>query len=459
MTNILEQPEYMPIIYKLPKNREDIFEYEEKPEFSANIDYPQFSLGFQHYIHQSKTKMEITKEFKGKKLVYLVMSKFERFVDDYEADIDNISKAYFDINPKPNILSRAFYKLWELFFMFNLIDLTNKNFVSAHLAEGPGSFIQATMFYRDKFTQKGISKNDKYYAVTLHSEDDNKHIPQLEETFINYYKKEKPERFMLHKTYNSQVAGGSIDKDNGDLTDKKTMKLFGGNFNKQKAHFITADGGFEWDNEIIQEQEAFKLILAQIIMALKIQEKDGHFVCKIYESFTDITSKFISILLSFYGEVYAVKPLMSRSSNSEKYLVCMYFKDDKNNDSKIKKLENILENMNKYKNSSLVNIFPGFKISDELKATLIKLNTEIANKQFITINEMVDFIKKQNYRGDEYIKRRDMQIDASKYWLNKFFPNTEEFHNKRNEVVNQTVTLIDNHIKSSQDLFKKLDLR
>src|SRR5579885_3189277 len=152
--------DYIPIVYEIPPNKNNIFNYDAKLEFSRNIDYPKFSLGFQHYIHQSKTKMEVTQEFEGKKKIYLVMSKFERFVDDFESDVNNISKAYFDIEPKPNILSRAFYKLWELLFMFDLVDL-EKNIISAHLAEGPGSFIQCLMFYRDKFGKKGVSKNDK----------------------------------------------------------------------------------------------------------------------------------------------------------------------------------------------------------------------------------------------------------------------------------------------------------
>ena len=37
--------------------------------------------------------------------------------------------------------------------------------------------------------------------------------------------------------------------------------------------FITADGGFYWNNENYQEQEAYKLILGEIITALNIQKK------------------------------------------------------------------------------------------------------------------------------------------------------------------------------------------
>lgn len=449
--------DYLPIIYKIPINKENIFDHVEKPEFSKNIDYPKFSLGFQHFIHQSKTKMEITKEFEGKKQIYYIINKFERYVDDYESDINNVSKAYFDIDPKPNILSRAFYKLWELFFMFDLIDLDKPDFISAHLAEGPGSFIQATMFYRDKFTKKGLSKNDKFFAITLHAEDIQKHIPKLEQSFIEYYKKEKPVRFQMHKTYSKEESRISNIKDNGDLTDPKTIKLFGGNFTKDKAHFITADGGFMWDHENLQEQEAFKLILAQIITALKIQAKGGNLVCKIYESFTNITSKFIAILSSFYKNIYITKPLMSRSSNSEKYVICMDFIDPKDKDKNIGKLENILVKMND-KNKNLVDIFPGFSLPNEFKSTLIKLNTEISNKQFISINEMITFINKQNYRGDEYISRRQMQIDATKYWLDQYFPDTKDMLTKRNSIIKETNDIIEQNIKNVEILQKKIEL-
>ena len=54
--------------------------------------------------------------------------------------------------------------------IYDLIDINNKNFVSAHLAEGPGSFIQATMFYREKYSK--YWKDDKYYAITIHPEDE-----------------------------------------------------------------------------------------------------------------------------------------------------------------------------------------------------------------------------------------------------------------------------------------------
>ena len=48
--------DYQPVAFELPELSEDIFKYDISPIYSTNIDYPNFSLGFHHYIHQSKDK-------------------------------------------------------------------------------------------------------------------------------------------------------------------------------------------------------------------------------------------------------------------------------------------------------------------------------------------------------------------------------------------------------------------
>jgi len=453
-----EAEEDIPTVYTVPDNisDKDIFGFKPDPQFSMSIDYPNFSFGFQHFIHQSKDKCEIVNQFEGKKKVYLVMNKYERYIDDSESDINNISKVYFDVNPKPNILSRAFYKLWELLFMFDLIDLKKSNFVSAHLAEGPGSFVQATMWYRDKYAKKGLSDGDKFHCITLHSDTKDEHVPEVEKEFIDYYGKEKRQRFILHETHSKKVADGSPKKHNGDITDSKTIDLFAAEFKKEKADFITADGGFEWKNENTQEQEAYKLVLGQIITAVKVQEKGGNFVLKIFESFTDITIKFIAVLKSFYKEVHIVKPLMSRKSNSEKYLVCKGFLGGKDSDRNIGILEGVLEIMNKNKNGNLVSVFPGFPIEKQFRAFMICVNTEIANRQFMRINEIVDFIHKQNYRGDEYHMRRELQVKGASFWTNRFFPEVKDFDKAKEVVEKDTGDVAKNGEKLVEVMSKKI---
>jgi 23S rRNA U2552 (ribose-2'-O)-methylase RlmE/FtsJ len=58
--------------------------------------------------------------------------------------------------------------------------------------------------------------------------------------------------------------------------------------------------------------------MQQIIAALNVQAKDGHFVLKIFESFTIPTVKLLYILSSFYNETYIYKPSYSRPTESER---------------------------------------------------------------------------------------------------------------------------------------------
>ena len=439
--------EFPPIVYKLPKLELNILRGKIDPIFSSNIDYPKFSLGFHHYIHQTKDKMEnVVKQFDGKKKVYRVIHPFERYIDEYDRDIGGYSKIYF--KGKSNILSRAFYKLWELFFMFDLVPTTG-SITTAHLAEGPGSFIQATMFYRDMFD---TGKRDKYYAVTIHPEGTKEYVPALDKKLIEISKKDK--RVQLHRTYSIKESRKHKNRDNGDLTNPKTIKLFGGKFDKN-ADFITADGGFNWKNENTQEQEAFKLIYAQILMALKIQKKGGNFVCKFYESYTTSTVKLMCILSACYTSVTVVKPLTSRQSNSEKYLVCLGYKGV---ESKIiKMLEDTLKIAYKNKKRNIVDIFPSYDISQTYLTTITKLNTDIANKQYVSINHVVDFVNKQNFRGSEYKKRREQQIKASEHWISRFLPEKKAYKKSKSVTMKDTETIIENNRISTNRLGKALE--
>jgi 23S rRNA U2552 (ribose-2'-O)-methylase RlmE/FtsJ len=451
-------PKFMPICVNVSTNDKSIFNSKEEIVLNTNIDYPRCSLGFQHFIHAIKKDTEILKQFESKKKVYLVMNPFERYIDSYDKSIGDLSKKYFNLGKgkTPDILSRGFYKLWELLFMFDLIDITKENFVSAHLAEGPGSFIQATMFFRDMFCKKGSSKNDKFYAITIHPEDTKGHVPELEKNFIDFYAEEKPRRFFQHITYDKKQIGGDLTKDNGDLMNPNTLNNFYGGANstvKEKVDFITADGGFEWVNENIQEQEYFKLLFSQIIFAVNMQKKGGSFVCKFFETFTTTSFKFVSILNSLYDKVFMVKPLTSRQSNSEKYAVCIGFKFLES-DTLLKNIIKTLNNMHNeiYENKELniVDIFPYYNFSKEFLSKMILLNTEILNKQFKAIGEIITFINSQNYYGDVYQERRAEQIEGAEYWTQLFFIQESEF--KKSKTTVNDISFLSNKINMDKVL-------
>ena len=450
---------YSPISINISTGDKSIFDVEADIKFNSNIDYPLSHIGFQHFLHSIRKETERLQKFEGKKKMYLVMNPFERYINEYNKSIGDISKTYFKIEKDtPNILSRGFYKLWEIILMGDLIDIEQNNFVSTHLAEGPGSFIQATMFYRDCFCKKGLSKNDKYYAITVHPEDTKGHVPEIEKQFTDYYNREKPIRFILHKTVNKTMVGGS-NYDNGDLTHPKTLNNFcGGGENstiKEKVDFITADGGFEWVNENIQEQEYFRLLFSQIVIAINIQKKGGIFVCKFFETLTNTSLKFLSILTSLYDEVILTKPLTSRPSNSEKYAVCKGFKYSEND----VKLKNIIKSMNdlhsKIHNNktNIVDLFTKYTFTRKFLMLMLQINKEIANKQFKAIGEIMTFADGDNYINDVYHDRRDAQIKAAAYWTDLYLMPLDKYKSNKTKIME----ILDKSVKENIEKSKELD--
>ena len=424
---------YKPFIFKLPNGNSSILKKESDNSknivLSQTISYPLFSLGFHSFLHRTKNAMEITQNLETKNKFYYVVNPFEHRINDYKDDLSTLTKNYFKMTKEdPNILSRAFYKMWEIIYYFDLA--SKKDLTYAALAEGPGSFLQAVLKFREKF---GYDLNkDKYFGVTIHPED-GKNI-EMGKQFMNYYDKNYPNLLNIHKTYPREKAQKLKSRSNGDITEVKTISLFKKEISKSKkyADLVTADGGFDWENENYQEQEAYQLILGEIIGALRVQNKNGSFVLKLFETFTVSSIKMIYIVSSFYEEVYICKPMFSRESNSEKYLICKNFKYDQTKDKgklneKIEKLEYILEKLST--NLYLQDIFPDFDLPDEYMNIFKYINIEIANKQQIMINKIVTYIKENNYFGDKYHDYRTNQIEATKWWIKTFFTDKYEKNN------------------------------
>ncbi len=439
-----------PFIFEVKTGKNDFLNKDSNNlVLSPNILKPQSSLGFHYFIHRTKNAMSITNNLKSKNKFYYVVNPFEHIISDYNDSLNNFSKKYFDKND-PNILSRAFYKLWEILFLFSLAD--NKKMTFASLAEGPGAFIQAIIQYRKVFDFE--VKKDKLFGVTIHPEQ-GKYI-EMGKQFMSYYDKNYPKMLKIHKTYPLSKAINYKGKDNGDITDVKTISNFKKTVQKSKkfADLVTADGGFEWKDENYQEQEAFQLIFGEIIACLRVQAKNGSFVLKLFETFTMVSLKMIYLLSSFYEECYIYKPYFSRESNSEKYLICKKFKydQDKSLNKKIEILEDILTKMNT--KEFVIDIFPDLELPKEFIKNFIFINTKISNKQQIMINKIVTFIKNKNYFGDEYHNYRKNQISATKWWIENFLPEKKKLKSSK-ENYKKILDNRKNYNKKEFEIFSK----
>ena len=85
--------------------------------------------------------------------------------------------------------------------------------------------------------------------------------------------------------------------------------------------FVSADGGIEVPDLDAAEQHSTLLVLAQAAAALEVQACGGSLVLKIFEGCTLVTRELFEILRALYTKIMLFKPLSSKASNSERYVV------------------------------------------------------------------------------------------------------------------------------------------
>jgi hypothetical protein len=420
---------YQPFIFKLINGNSDVLD---KPptknnlQLSSTINIPLISLGFHYFLHRTKnTLISSTNNLQTKNKFYYVINPFEHIIANYDDSLINLTKQYLNIKEdNPNILSRSFYKVWEILFLFNIAD--KKEIIYAALAESEGAFMQAIINYRQKLGP-GITK-DKIFTVPFNV--DKGKYTEIGSQLLGYYKKEYPK---LIKNYKTKTVTG-----NADISQIKTISLFKKDIEKNKSYadLITADGELKWDDLNYQEQEGYQLILGEIIATLRAQALNGHFILKIFETFTIPTLKLLYLLSSFYNETYIYKPFFSRQTSSEKYIICKEFKYDPKKDAailntKITSLENVLEGMNTLK--YVYDIYPELTLPAEYFDQFKFINIKCANYQQIMINQIITYIKENNYFGEKYHTSREQQINATKWWVNNFYPPANNLYEKNKE--------------------------
>ena len=491
-------------VYELDIGNSDVLEKSSKINnliTSSTINIPLISLGFQHFLHRTKDAMAITEKLETKNKFYNVINPFEHVISNYEESLINLTKQYFNNKDKtPEIMSRGFYKMWEILYLFGIGDTKNLSYAS--MANTPESFIQAIIHYRQKF-KDGIT-NDKIYSVLIHSNKDK--YTEMNMQFLGFYNKQYKNVFSIvdHRgvkkirVSKAKLQSGGKSKEQGDTessetsenidekikdtktTKKKkliientggsspvgtsikniiqidTIKLFKKDIEKTKKYLdlITSDGKIKTDTIHTQEQESYQLLLSQIIAALKVQAISGSFVLKVFETFTMPTLKLIYLLSSFYKNTYIYKPFYSRPYNSEKYIICKNFQLDQVKDAeqlkvKIKTLETVLAGMDT--NKFVYDIFPTLKLPDEYLYKMKLINIKIANTQQIMINEIVKYIKENNYFGEKYHTQRDIQIKATKWWVSSFFPPDNLYDKSKEDLIKiMTTTLEKNKAEQMQ---------
>jgi len=230
--------------------------------------------------------------------------------------------------------------------------------------------------------------------------------------------------------------------DNGDIMNNNLLfDLAKDRDHFHKVNIVTADGGFE-DESTLKELNHAKLFFHEILWALTLLQQDGHFVLKIYDIYWQITYELIGLLSVHFNEVYLYKPKTSRQANSEKYVVCKYFKEI--SDDQLATLRNLSNewqklttNLAKYELSDNGNLTisygPRASKQEELKF-FQKLN------RHIQIYKALGYIEKFERRNETYIINLDPQflpkVKNHTYRLESLFFMRDEKTNLVNKILN-----------------------
>lgn len=302
-------------------------------------------------------------------------------------------------------ISRSYFKMWEIFYNFDLFknyDINNINKqVFAHLAEGPGGFMEATYNYKSKISNKK-ENSDIFYGITL--KPNNEYIPDFNK---------------IKKIFN---GNNNIKIEYGNLYIYEDVINYISKFENDKAILVTADGGFDYSSNFNgQEINSCQIIYSECIIALNILKKGGCFVCKVFDLFSYTMVQILFIISSFFEEVYIYKPETSRPANSEKYLVCMFYEDCLDNELKNCLLE-IIKLWNE-KNEDLKDdeslIFKNIKVSNSFIKNLDKYNEQYMETQIYYLKNTIK-LAEHKIEKDKYYEIIQNQVNNAVDWCKKY---------------------------------------
>jgi cap1 methyltransferase len=204
---------------------------------------------------------------------------------------------------------------------------------------------------------------------------------------------------------------------------KKYLENFEGN---KKAHLVTADGGFDYSGDFNgQEINSCQIIYSECVIALNALKKNGCFVCKVFDLFSITMVQILYIMYCSFENIYIYKPDTSRPANSEKYLICMYYKDnlsynDKNNLLNIIGLwYNISENKEEIFNENDSVILKNIRIDNLFIQKLSAYNEKYIENQMFYLNNTIE-LAQNKIDKDKYYEIIQNQVLKAIEWCKKY---------------------------------------
>lgn len=234
----------------------------------------------------------------------------KKMVNPYEMVFTQDDPAFHPSLSLIKPLSRSYFKLIEMMDVlqfFEGLPKQTQNLRSAHIAEGPGGFIQAFITVAERMRKRVTSAT----AMTLKPTDT--YVPgwRRAANFLHHHREVR-----LH--YGVDGTGDIYQQGNQDSFVKAVAP---------GVHFFTADGGFDFSvNYAIQEQRVFHLLTCSATIGLRSLLQGGAMVLKLFDVFSESTKLLVLILGRCFTHWTLYKPALSRPCNSERYFLGRGFK-------------------------------------------------------------------------------------------------------------------------------------
>ena len=427
---------------------------------STNIPQPQIRLGYDKSIMEVRSKYKKSqddyKKYCQEKLNLNLIKKSNKFSDEeqitrivqnkirmarassnkLEMVCPSVSygRYLYSDNNKP--IDRATFKMWEMIVDFNLLPTKEEEpvIVTAHLAEDPGGFVEATLKWRQRTQDDPLENNvsDKPFGISLREETISAPGIPLDKMETNF-RKDYPNFKSIYGGEEGEPNPDGYDNRQGDGTGNLfylgNILDFAANVNSEGgAHLVTSDLGFDFDEvEDIREQVMYFPIFAQMVGCLSCQKYGGNLVIKIFDIYTDVTVKLISYMSKFYEDFYITKPYTSRPGNSEKYIIGVGFLGIEKSE-----LENLYEtfeewkNTEKYigaeyrKNTKYISDIKNINLKTKTINDVFEFNMNNSRQtQLRTIIKMEKYIRNEPSIEEQKRIKQEQEKDAFK-WFNKY---------------------------------------
>jgi cap2 methyltransferase len=266
-------------------------------------------------------------------------------------------------------LSRSYFKMIEMLGIlkfYEMIPKTQNKIRSAHVAEGPGGFIEAFLDTAEH------EKKNVQCALAMTLKPTNNSVPGWRRA--NHFL-QRHQEILLH--YGTDGTGDIYVKENQTSFIEKS---------KPGVQLFTADGGFDFSIDYsVQEKRVFHLLVCSSLIGIQCLSSNGCFVLKFFDILSEHTQILIVILGRFFREWNLYKPATSRPCNSERYFLGKGFRGLR---------PELLELLLKMEEQSLKGFYP---ISEEFitsteKEYIDKHIQELAVSQKDSLRKAIEYI-------------------------------------------------------------------